>query len=100
MKIEAVSEVLKSADLEPPTLDVLIPDVSNYTALLMQPRGDIEASEAGIHNRDRDLAKLQFSGFLRFAEGIAADLVITPEVFHALGSSDRSNQARLHTQTG
>jgi len=79
MQITAVSEVLVSEGLGPPVLNALIPNESNYTVLLMQPRGEIEVSAAGVRNRDRALAEGQFGRFLNDARETQADLAITPE---------------------
>jgi hypothetical protein len=79
MQITAVSEVLAAEGLGPPVLNALIPNESNYTVLLMQPRGEIEASSTGVRNRDRDLAHLQFGQFISEARAAQADLAITPE---------------------
>jgi hypothetical protein len=79
MEITPVSEVLSAEDLHPPTINVLVPSIDNYTALLMQPPGYIEASAAGVRNRDRALARQQFSGFLAKAVQTNADLAVTPE---------------------
>lgn len=58
---------------------VLVPNETNYRALLMQPAGQIEASAAGVFNRDRKLAGRQFGRFLTDARDVDADLAITPE---------------------
>ena len=79
MEIKQVAGVLSDAGLGAPALNVLVPNESNYRALLMQPHGAIEASAAGVHNRDRNLAHLQFGKFLDDANETQADLVITPE---------------------
>lgn len=64
MKIQPVAEMLAPEGLETPELNALVPNEDNYTVLLMQPHGDIAASEAGVQNRDRDLARRQFGRFL------------------------------------
>jgi hypothetical protein len=79
MDISRVTEVLAPAGLREPTLHALVPTESNYTVLLMQPRGQIEAGTAGVRNRDRGLAQRQFRKFLCDARETQADLVITPE---------------------
>ena len=71
--------MLAPAGLDVPVLNALVPNVENYTVLLMQPQGRIEASVAGVRNLDRDLAKRQFGRFLNDARETSADLVITPE---------------------
>lgn len=79
MDIRSVIELLAPVGLGSPTLNALVPNESNYTALLMQPRGQIEASAAGVRNRGRDLAHRQFTKFLDDARETQADLVIAPE---------------------
>lgn len=79
MNIKLVSAVLADAGFDPPTLNVLIPNVDNYKALLLQPHGDIEVSKAGVWNRDRDLAYRQYEKFIGDACRVGADLVVTPE---------------------
>jgi hypothetical protein len=79
MQTVAVAEVLAAEGLAPPGLNVLVPNEENYTALLMQPQGDIEISGAGVRNRDHTLADAQFGAFLRDARATDADLVVTPE---------------------
>jgi hypothetical protein len=79
MNIKPVSEILSAAGLSVPTFNVLVPDVNNYRAVLLQPQGNIEASAAGVRNRDRALACSQYKDFLREAIERGADLAITPE---------------------
>jgi hypothetical protein len=79
MQIKPVAEVLDSEGLGAPTLNALVPNESNYTVLLMQPHGHIDASSAGVRNRDRHLALRQFGQFLADARQTQADLAITPE---------------------
>jgi len=57
MEIKQVAEVLAAAGLDAPSLNAFVPNESNYTALLMQPHGEIEAGPAGVRNRDRDPAQ-------------------------------------------
>jgi hypothetical protein len=42
MQTVAVAEVLAAEGLAAPVLNVLVPNEQNYSALLMQPQGDIE----------------------------------------------------------
>jgi|ERR1700693_237133 hypothetical protein len=79
MQTVAVAEVLAAEGLAPSVLNVLVPNERNYSALLMQPQGDIEISGAGVGRRDRALADAQFGAFLRDARETDADLVVTPE---------------------
>jgi hypothetical protein len=48
MQTVAVAEVLATEGLAPPILNVLVPNEQNYSALLMQPQGDIEITGAGV----------------------------------------------------
>jgi len=79
MQTVAVAEVLAAEGLAPPILSVLVPNEQNYSALLMQPQGDIEISGAGVRSRNRALADAQFGAFLRDARAADADLAVTPE---------------------
>ena len=79
MLIKSVTEALAEQGLASPTLDLLTPDVNNYSALLMQPNGQIEASVAGVRNHDREVARAQFEQFLSHAHEMQADLAVTPE---------------------
>jgi hypothetical protein len=79
MQIKAVADVLAGENLAEPELSVLLPDENNYTALLIQPRGQIESTDTGVRHRDPSLARRQFGKFLEDAKSIQADLVVTPE---------------------
>jgi len=79
MQITAVAEALASEGVGPPVLNALVANEDNYTVLLMQPCGQIEASAAGVRNRDRVLAQKQFGEFVTDACKTQPDLVITPE---------------------
>lgn len=79
MDMFPVGNLLTPEGLEPPALRALIPDANNYSVLLMQPTGSVEASSTGVRNLDRELAKEQFQGFLTEALRTSADLAITPE---------------------
>lgn len=79
MEIKQVAGVLAPTGLGAPVLNLLVPNECNYTALLMQPHGEIEASAAGVRNRDRSLARRQFGKFLDDARETQADIAITPE---------------------
>jgi hypothetical protein len=79
MEIQPVIELLTSAGLGPPALRALIPNVDNYSVLLMQPQGHIEASGVGVRHQNRKLADQQFRGFLDEARATNADLAVTPE---------------------
>lgn len=79
MQLFSITQLLSCEGLADPDLRVLKPNNENYTALLLQPQGDIDADTNGVHNRDRELAKKQFSAFLQDAILDQADLAITPE---------------------
>ena len=79
MLITAVAEAIASEGVGAPVLNVLVANETDYTVSAMQPHGDIEASVAGVRNRDRDLAGQQFGGFLEMVREHQPDLAITPE---------------------
>lgn len=79
MQIASVAETLAQFGLVPPDLNVLVPNHDNYTTLLLQPLGDIEADANGVRNSDHDFARRQFSAFLIDAARLNADLAVTPE---------------------
>src|SRR5258705_8237641 len=79
MNIKTVTEILTPFGLVEPRLNALVPDERNYNALLIQPEGNVEGSTEGVWNRDRELARRQFKGFLDDAISTSADLVISPE---------------------
>lgn len=79
MKIQPVIELLAPAGLGAPLLRALVPNEDNYSVLLLQPRGHIEATAAGVRHQDRDLARNRFCSFLQDARTTNADLAVTPE---------------------
>lgn len=79
MEITPVAEILQREGLNSPTFSALIPDTANYNAILFQPKGLIEASAAGVRNRDRNFAERQYTRFLEEAASRNADLAVTPE---------------------
>jgi hypothetical protein len=79
MDIHQVDNLLALEGLQPPNLNVLIPNEDNYTALLMQPAAQIDVSNAGVRHHDPNLARQQFGRFLEDARATQADLAITPE---------------------
>ncbi|RLA41106.1 MAG: hypothetical protein DRR42_25045 [Gammaproteobacteria bacterium] len=79
MNIIQVSALLAKEGFSLPTLNVLVPNVDNYKALLLQPHGDIEVRERGVRNKDRELAYRQYGRFLEDACHVGADFVATPE---------------------
>ena len=79
MEIIQVSTVLANEGFIPLALNILVPNVDNYKALLLQPYGSIEANEQGVRNKDRALAYRQYKKFLEDAYQSGADLVVTPE---------------------
>ena len=79
MNIVDSEDILEAAGLRSPMLRALIPNEDNYSVLLMQPRGELEADAHGIRHRDPTLAHQQFAAFLKSAKDEAVDLAITPE---------------------
>lgn len=80
MNIVSVTQILADDyGLNAPMLNVLLADANNYSVVLLQPKGQIEVTQAGIRNRNRALADAQFGEFLAEATASQADLVVTPE---------------------
>ena len=79
MEITPVANALSPVGLADPQLRVINPNHENYTALFLQPQGDIEADDKGVRHADRKLADTQFRKFLDHAAHLSADLVVTPE---------------------
>ena len=59
MEIQPVADLLAYFGFRAPTLRALIPNEQNYSVLLFQPRGQIEASAAGVRHGNRELARNQ-----------------------------------------
>ena len=79
MEIISVNNILKEERLNEPTLNALTGDANNYSVLLFQPQGKINATPEAVRNSDEGLARFQFSKFLEEAREQQADLVVTPE---------------------
>ncbi len=79
MQIHAITDLLSHAGFAAPDLRVLNPNHENYTALLLQPQGEIEADANGVRNADQELARKQYSAFLADAVAEQAAIAITPE---------------------
>lgn len=79
MNIVSADQTLAQAGFRAPELAALVPDVNNYSVLLAQPQGLVEADATGVRNRDQVRAQAVFSGFLKKAVETAADLAVTPE---------------------
>ena len=79
MDIVPIRDVLASAGLTVPRFNALVPDVANYSALLFQPRGEIDGNVGGVRSRNRALATEQFTKLLQKAKNDQADLTVTPE---------------------
>ncbi len=79
MDIVSADQVLQNAGFNPPVFRALIPNEQNYSVLILQPNGAIEADANGVRHRDAPLAVQQFGGFLAKAMHDNMDLVITPE---------------------
>ena len=54
MQIYPITQLLTDAGFTAPDLRVLNPNHENYTALLLQPEGDIEADANGVRNADKN----------------------------------------------
>ena len=79
MQIVPATHLLTPAGLAEPSLRILIPTQDNYTTLLLQPQGNIDADANGVRHADHDLAQKQFRAFLDDAVRLNADLAVTPE---------------------
>lgn len=79
MQIHPISEILGEAGLAVPALQVLSPNHENYTALILQPEGDIEADANGVRNADQRIAGQQYGAFLNDASIEQSALAIAPE---------------------
>jgi len=79
MELKPIAEILQNNNLGKPQLNALIPNVNNYKTFLLQPHGEIEANSEGVFNKNKEIAKQQFSSFLNEALKNDSDLVITPE---------------------
>lgn len=79
MEIKPVIELLAPAGLGTPSLRALVPNEENYSVLLFQPRGRIEANGRGVRHTNRELARNQFRAFLHVAQTADTDLAVTPE---------------------
>lgn len=74
-----IAVALNKADLQLPTLNVLVPDSHFYEVLAIQPEGKIEANEDFIGHADHAAAASKFSAFLCLAIEKNCDLVLSPE---------------------
>lgn len=79
MQIYSVTQLLAEARFSAPDLHVLNPNHENYSALLLQPEGDIEADTNGVRNADRNLSHQQHAAFLIDAAQREIGLAVTPE---------------------
>lgn len=79
MQLYSISQLLSEETIAVPELRVLNPNYENYTALLLQPEGDIEADTNGVRNADQELARRQYTAFLTQAVSEQSALAITPE---------------------
>ncbi|MBA5868100.1 MAG: hypothetical protein GDA67_15515 [Nitrospira sp. CR1.3] len=79
MQIVKTDDILNNAGLASPQLRALIPNEANYSVMLLQPNGDLEADANGVRHRNAPLAIQQFSSFLADVRQGSIDLVITPE---------------------
>jgi len=79
MKIIEVEKFLHAKGLQPPVLEVLAPSIDDYNLLLLQPKGDIEASKARVGHHDRAKATTQCEQLLEWAAKQKIELVVAPE---------------------
>lgn len=79
MQFYSVERLLTEAGFQAPELCVLRPNHENYSALLLQPQGEVEADSDGVRNVDAALAHKQHAAFLTNATTNQVELAITPE---------------------
>ena len=79
MQLEEAKKFLKGKGIQHPELEVLKPSIDEYNVLLLQPKGDIEASKARVGHRDQILAMNQYAKFLEWAANKQTELVVAPE---------------------
>lgn len=72
-------EVLAEKGLQPPALQVLVPNNLNYNCLMLQPAGPIYAGADRIGHHDDIVATLRCIRFLELAGAQGVDLAIAPE---------------------
>jgi hypothetical protein len=79
MRLKPIAEILKENGLTYPALAVLQPNEQLYTALLVQPRAQIEVRDEFIRNQDRIDASQQYEKVALLAKQHGAELFVTPE---------------------
>lgn len=79
MEIVSVDQELEHENLNAPTLEALVSDANNYSVLLLQPKGVIEATPDHIRSHDPDQSQAQFESFLVKAAESQPALIVTPE---------------------
>lgn len=79
MKIIPISKLLHDNKLQYPTLAVLQPSESLYTALLVQPKAHIQVRDDFIRNMDRAGAHELFKAIALEARTQSVELFVTPE---------------------
>lgn len=100
MQLYSMTQLLSDAGLAPPQLQVLTPNHENYTALLLQPQGNIEADASGVRNADQVVARQQHSAFLEDAAAERVGLAITPEYSTPWGTLSESIQRGVFPEPG
>ena len=78
MNLEAIDVCLTERSLKNPQLDVLKPDANFYDALLLQPKGEIEATDRYIKGSS-DAYEEKFRKFIGLSSRKNVKLAITPE---------------------
>jgi hypothetical protein len=79
MKIEPISNLLVANNLKYPTLAILQPTMTPYTALLVQPEATIQVRDDFIRNADRMNAQNLFTAIAQEASARSVELLVTPE---------------------
>lgn len=81
MLLKKVADVLNDYNLISPDLEMLRPNETQYTTLLMQPSGPITANKQRIGAFDQALASAKGKTFLKLAVDSSTHLAVTPEYF-------------------
>jgi hypothetical protein len=78
-EFKTIREIFAEQNLQPPSLNVLVPDAQFYETLAIQPGGEIATRPDFVGHANQREAASQFSAFLRLALEKDCDLVLSPE---------------------
>ncbi|MEA1605571.1 hypothetical protein [Pseudomonas spirodelae] len=79
MQIKPIADLLRNNNLRYPTLAVLQPTNSPYTALLVQPEALVKVRDNYIRNANQDRARKLFTSIAQEASERSVELLVTPE---------------------